>query len=177
MILEAKEDLLIRGFLNIKKGRIENLQYDELGNIIDWDFRVSKEETKENKICYNGWQFANSYGWNNIGAIIAIGNGAVTGGDIPASTNTKLVNELNSARFICPDSKSRVQENIITVSAIWARGQGYTGGVTEWGLFTNLKGQNLTTINSGYMVSRIAHSFTRGTTEDVEINWIITINN
>lgn len=170
------ENIPVKGFLNIKRGRAERIQYDELGNIIEWDFRASKEETNQNKICYGGWQFANSYGWNNIGAIIAIGNGSVTGGNVPASTNTSLNSELSNARFICPDSKSRLQDNIVTISALWARGQGYTGSVTEWGLFTNLKGQNLTTINSGYLVSRIAYAFTRGSTEDVEINWIITMN-
>ena len=162
-----KEKTKSKGVLILRRGEAVNIKKDS------WEFNAVNQESVNNTICYNGWQFVNSQGWNNVGAVIALGNGT---SPVPNSADTKLDSELINSRFTCPDTKSRVDGNIITLSALWARGQGYTGNVTEWGIFVNLRGQNLNTTNTGYLVSRVAYSFTRGSTEDVEINWVITIN-
>lgn len=171
-----QDTVKVQGFLEIRYGEAFNVKANDNGEICDWDFKQTELCKKQNKICLAGWQFANSYGWNNIGVVIAIGNGMTSGADAPKDTDVKLKSELFNGRFICVDSKARIQNNLIIMSALWARGQGYINQVTEWGLFANLRGQNLTTKDSGNLISRIALNFTRGATQDVELNWIINFN-
>ena len=172
--MKILEKLKPEGMLLVRTGTAKGLIYGENGEIINWHFEPESCKAFKNQICYTGWEFVNSKGWDNLGLCIALGTGSTSDGNTPKTTDTKLNNELSSARFIIPSAKGRVRNNTIMLSTLWNRGQGYTGQITEWGLFANLLGNNLQTPNTGYLVSRIAQTYTRTATDDVELTWVIS---
>jgi hypothetical protein len=180
--MELAETIQPRGYLSIRTGEAEITEYqtDANGNKTPskWILHNAKAlEAKENKICFAGWKFVKSKGWD-VSLAIATGNGAVSGANAPSNTNTKLVNELTNGRYICPgDGDSRVRNNQVALYALWPRSQGTNTPITEWGLFCNTKGVPTVNRDSGLLISRIAYNFTRSSsTKDIEITWLITDN-
>lgn len=171
-----RDQISYKGFLSIREGEATDIQHDEEGNIKAWNLNCERElPQKENKICWTGWQFVNSKGWS-VSASIAIGNGLVSGADAPANSNTKLKTELDNGRFLClGDGDSRVKSNTISLFSFWPKGQGYSGPVTEWGIFVTNQGFPIFNKDTGYLVSRIAYPFQKtNASKDVEILWVIT---
>jgi hypothetical protein len=171
------EKIHVQGFLNIQEGFAYDIEKDENGNLIDWKFDCKNNlGWNQNKICFPGYSFVLSKGWG-VAAVIGVGNGLVTGGNAPANTNTQLNSEITNGRFAIPDSRdgiSRVNNGVITLQTLWPRGQGYVGNITEWGIFVTNQGGNLQAPNTGYLVSRIAQSYTRTAGNDLYLTWVIT---
>ena len=175
--IKIENDIQVKGKLLAIEGEASNIVFNSSGQPIDWEFK--EEEIlfeKSNKICWDGLQFVNSRGWD-VPVVIAIGNGLVDGVDAPTNNDTKLKNELVNGRVeVRGDGKSRCHDNQIILSALWQRGQGYMGEVTEWGLFANEKGYPLAGKDVGYLYSRLAQPFQRSSSnKDVQLLWIITL--
>ena len=176
MKINIGSEIGLVGKLYALEGEASEIVYNEARSPIDWEFKNEKILfEKNNKICWDGLQFLNSRGWD-VPVVIAIGNGLTDGADAPANSDTKLKNELTNGRFeVRGDGKSRCINNQVVLSALWQRGQGYMGEITEWGIFANEKGYPLAGKDVGYMYSRLAQPFQRSSSnKDVQLLWIIT---
>ena len=153
-----KDLSFIKGELNIREGRAYNQKRDnKTGEIIDWDFKVDNIIKGNNVICLNGLNFLLKRNWG-LPMAIAIGNGLAT----PSNTDTKLSNELSTGRFgVRGNAFTRVSQNVITLSALWNRANVISTEITEWGLFVNEQGTNVSATNSGYLLARKAQTYTK----------------
>lgn len=172
--MDIKDKITISGRLYIKEGRALNQRIDNNGNLIDWNFIGESVSEGQNVICTVGLNFILARDWG-LPMAIAIGNGSTTGANIPASTDTSLNSELDNARFgVRGNAKSRVKDGIVSLSALWSRGQAYSGTVTEFGLFINEEGTQVSGRNTGFMLARKALEYQKSdSTQDVELLWII----
>ncbi len=169
------DSIQVHGKVIIEEGRAYNQRIDNEGNLLSYDFKPSRRIEKSNVICFNGLNFVLTRDWG-IPMAIAIGNGSVSGADTPSSTDIELNSEIANGRFgVLGNRFTRVSSNIITLSAFWSRAQGYTAGVTEWGLFANEYGTSAIGESTGFLVARNAIAYTKSdSTKDVQIVWIIT---
>lgn len=169
-----EDNMLIEGRILLREGKARNVQVDEKGNVIDWQFYASKEiDLGKNVICKAGMDFILSRSWG-IPMVIAVGNGLVTGANAPVRTDTQLQAELENARFgVRGNALTRFQEGTATLSALWNRGQGYGGAVTEWGLFCAEDNFPIQGKNTGFLTARRASAYSKNVSSDVEIVWVI----
>jgi len=171
-VLKINEGIQVSGHLFIQEGKALNRTLD------NWDFYPSKTyDAGQNVICTAGLYFVFQRNWG-IPMSVAIGNGSVAGTAAPASTDTTLNNELVNARFAVRGNQySRIDNDRVTLSALWSAGNNYTGQVTEWGLFVNETGVPVVGRETGYLLSRRAFEFYRtDPSKDVQILWVITIS-
>ncbi len=172
-----KDLSFIKGELTIREGRAFNQTIDnKTGEIIDWQFKADHEIKGKNTICLSGLTFLLKRNWG-LPMAIAIGNGLATGAGTPSNEDTKLNNEFDTGRFgVRGNAFTRVSSNVITLSALWNRANVISTEITEWGLFINEQGTNVSAKNSGYLLARKAQEYTKtDIAKDIELVWIITI--
>lgn len=187
---EMKEKpVLVTGRLEVFTGKVLRAEYNNAGELIEYEFdREKKLLEGQNVICNGFWNAAVNL--NATPCVIAIGNGDNgtvngTGGlvdpvNAPDRTNVSLNNELENGRFPCVKIRERfnTETGIATFnSPIPAANQAATNTVTEWGLFGGVLGSlALNSTGAGYLMARRAEVFTKNPNDDVDVVWTITFS-
>ena len=176
IIIQKKDNINFQEGLTIRTGKAFNIVKDRHGKPVNWEFEQENSTNKKNVICTAGINFIFTRNWG-VPMSIVVGNGSTSGANAPAITDTTITGELANGRFgVRGDANSRVRNGTITLSALWPRGQTFTGDITNFGIFAVETGNNATQYNSGFLVARAAQAFTRtDVTKDVELVWVITI--
>lgn len=174
-----KDNLIAKGKLSLYRGKAYDIEKDNFGNIIDYKFDRKGLINEGNNVLCNGFFTLFSSSWN-LPCVIAIGNGdngTINPANTPQQTDESLNSELTNGRFPCVSLNNRFDENtgVATFNSLYPR-NAYSGEVTEWGLFAGpLNSVAINSKDSGFLVARIAESFTKTSTEDVDVVWTITV--